>query len=453
MIRLEHSATLPEARDRFLDDIHAWIVACMDRYADEAPTDVHDQGTYTTSWEPYIKLTGDEDALRFMQQTSHKIRDHFVATDQWQHGYWRMHEAHHGTEHFELFHGALLRLAPNDDETNAILLDAAEHMGNWSTDVAPWFDWESGLFYSSFFGTDGVKLEPGMALNIPDHMRCINIALLAHQATGDQRYLDLAIRYSQRWATAILAADAIISADIFPIGMTENEILYDFDPAREETYRSYMGEASALQTPVDRAENFLCSGMIDTFLLLWQATANDDFRHAVERILDPLSTQLADPSAGAAADVIRTYRRATSDTRYDEAVINAVRGQDPRDVKTMALDPIERYKNRPSGIGKRSDMPHWLENDAPRQMNPITLAVAAEILENEAMAVGALDLARSTFGLARTAFRDGRHHGCAAQTISAVGRGHGRENHAGVITAVLGSLCEAFDCTSIATVR
>jgi len=132
-----------------LIDIRAWIRACIDKYTDAAATDVHDQGTFTTAWEPYIKLTGDEDALHF---------------------------------NFELFHGALLRLDPNDDATNAILLDAAEHMGNWSADVEPWFDWEKGLFYSSFFGSDGIRLEPGMALNIPDHMRCIK------RASGRMRF-------------------------------------------------------------------------------------------------------------------------------------------------------------------------------------------------------------------------------------------------------------------------
>ena len=77
-------------------------------------------------------------------------------------------------------------------------------------------------------------------------------------------------------------------------------------------------------------------------------------------------------------------------------------------------------------------------------VNPITLAVAAEILGDDALAARALDLARAYFALARQALPDGRDHGCAARTVSAVARGHGRDNHAGVVTAVLGPLGEGF---------
>ena len=41
-----------------------------------------------------------------------------------------MQEAHHGTEHFELFLGMLYRLDPDDAATTAQLLDAAEHIVN-----------------------------------------------------------------------------------------------------------------------------------------------------------------------------------------------------------------------------------------------------------------------------------------------------------------------------------
>jgi hypothetical protein len=81
-----------------------------------------------------------------------------------------------------------------------------------------------------------------------------------------------------------------------------------------------------------------------------------------------------------------------------------------------------------------------LEDGAPRRFNPITLAVAAEISDDNRGAIRALDLARTTFTLAREAFVDGRNHGCAARTVSAIARGHGRENHAGMITAVLGPM-------------
>ena len=57
---------------------------------------------------------------------------------------------------------------------------------------------------------------------------------------------------------------------------------------------------------------------------------------------------------------------------------------------------------------------------------------------DSALHARAVDLARTYFLLARAAFPDGRDHGCSARSVSAIARGHGRENHAGMTTAVLG---------------
>lgn len=423
---------------RFWQDVQQWIHDCIARYTDAPATDVHDQGTYTTGWEPYIRLRGDDDALAFLHKLRDEIRDHFIDTDQWQHGYWRMQEAHHGTEHFELFLGMLLRLDPQDARTQTQILDAAEHLGNWVEAVPPWFDWESGLFRSSFFGTDGVQTEPGMALNMPDHFRCVNISLLAYDAAQQPRYLDLARTHAARWADAILADERL------PIGLDASGPLRDFTPETERLYRSFVGQAGLLQTNLDRAENFLCSNATGALITLWQQTGEPRFRHAAERLLDILATQLTDPDAGAAAAAMRSYRRATGSTRYDEQVRAAVAGSHAHAVRSIGLDLSARFEQRPPGVGKRGDMPLWLEDGAPRRHNPITLALAAEIADDPALATAALDLARTYFALARRAFPDGRDHGCAARSVSAIARGHGRENHAGVLTAVLGPLAEQF---------
>ena len=173
--QIEPSHDLPHACQRFTDDLRRWAYEAIDRYADEPATDVHDQGTYTTGWEPLLRACPDERILHFLQQKRDRIRDHFTRTQQWQHGYWRMQEAHHGTEHYELFLGALQRVLPDDRETARQLDDAAEHMGNWSSAAPDWFDWDKRRFHSLFFGADGLRTEPGMALNSPDHLRCVNI--------------------------------------------------------------------------------------------------------------------------------------------------------------------------------------------------------------------------------------------------------------------------------------
>ena len=284
--RVEPSHDLDHACQRFVDDLRRWAYAAINRYADEPPTDVHDQGTYTTGWEPLLRANADERIVPFLQQTRDRIRDHFTQTRQWRHGYWRMQEAHHGTEHYELFLGALQRVVPQDRETARQLDDAAEHMGNWSSGAPDWFDWDRRRFHSLFFGGDGLRVEPGMALNPPDHLRCVNICLLAasnpQTATVKSRYIELAAAYAGEWADAILAGDAL------PIALTADGALYQFSEEDNALYYSFMGEAPDLQSEVDRAENLLGSDAINTFLRLWRETGELRFRRAAERVLDPL---------------------------------------------------------------------------------------------------------------------------------------------------------------------
>jgi len=432
--RIDGSADLDQARSRLLADLGDWIRCCIHEFSDAPPTDGHDQGTFTAAWSPYVLATGDERPVTFMKAMRDAIRRHFVDADRWRHGYWRMQEAHHGTEHFELFLGALWRLDRDDGETVRQLVDAAEHIGNWRQDVPPWFDWPAGVFLSTHFGADGVRTEPGMDLNVPDHLRCVNIALLAHAMTDQRRYLDLAVRHAGRWA------DAIAGADSLPLGLAADGPVRAFPPESKQAYRRFAGAAPELDDDLGRAENLLASGAVNAFLQLWQITDEARFRAAAERLLDTLAAQLHDPDAGAAADVIRTYRRATGDGRYDPAVREAVAKLDPFDVRTLTIDPAPPQHRREPGIGKRADQPDWSEDGRGRRHNPITLAVAAEIAGDAALATRAMDLARTYFLLAREVYPHGREHGCSARTVSAIARGHGRENGAGMVTAVLGAL-------------
>ena len=46
--------------------------------------------------------------------------------------------------------------------------------------------------------------------------------------------------------------------------------------------------------------------------------------------------------------------------------------------------------------------------------------------------------------MGRGVYPDGRDHGCSARSVNAIARGHGRENHAGMITAVLDPLVKKY---------
>jgi len=439
-VAIPTSADAAAACDAFLDDLAAWIDGCIARHADAPinPGDTgHDQLTYTTSWATVIRHRGHAPALAFMKRQRDRLRDHMVATGFWHHGYWCEQEAHHGTEHFELFLGTLLSLDPDDPETLRQLTDAAEHFGNWVAGIPPFFDWDSGLFRSVYLGTRAVGDGPAAAINTPDHLRFVNIALLVFEHSAQQRYLDLAQAHGQRWANAITAGDYI------PLALLPGGPVYDFTDEQAEAYRGFAGAAGIVQaraiSAIDRAENLLASNGVEALLALWRHSGQDVYLEAVRRVLDVLVTQLHDPDAGAVSGVVRAYRDATGDGRYDDAVLTAAQQAMAGATSTvLSLHPDQRLGRGGGGVGKRADVPAWrVDHDAPRRVSPVLLALAAQIESDAELARQAVDLAHAHFQLATQSFRSGRHHGCCAQSVSAIARGHGRDNNTGMVTGVL----------------
>jgi hypothetical protein len=184
----------------------------------------------------------------------------------------------------------------------------------------------------------------------------------------------------------------------------------------------------------------MASDAINSLLSLARLTGEAQYGRAAAALVGALTSELGDPDAGAAAAAIRDYRTATGDTQYDAALLAAVAGQDARSTRTLSLEPKVSRDRRPDGVGKRTDMPVWFEDRQARRHNPTTLAVAAWISGDEALATTALDQAWAYLHLARAAFTDGREHGCSARSVSAVARGHGRDNNTGVLTGVLATL-------------
>jgi hypothetical protein len=431
--RIEASADLSQALERFLQELRTWIYECLDKYTSAKPTNGHDQLTYATAWAPYLKCIADKHVVSFLKSARDSVAEHFKASGIWKHGYWKRQEAHHGTEHYDLFLRFLLDVDPDDYETRRQLLDAVEHIGNWVPEIPPWFNEETGLFHSFWFGTEEVGNEGDEGVNVPDHLRCVNLCLLAHRISREERYLRLARNYAARWA------DSICESHLLPFGLARSGPL--FDPSG---FVGLPDKSAARESNLLRAENLLASNGIGAFLGLWKLTGEARFLVAAERLVDIASEELTDPDGGVAADAIRQYRSVTGKTMYDSRILDVCRYLSPENIRQIGIEP---RVDRPSpyvGIGKRIDMPRWFENGTSRRHNPILLSVAAEISGNAGLATIALDIGRMYLALARKVFPDGRDHGCSARSVSAIARGHGRENHAGVTTAVLGPLAEAF---------
>lgn len=443
-IKIPQSRDLVSACKICLDTLETWASDCMQRYRNAPPpsNDGHDQLTYTTSWNPLVKYRDRQGVLGYLKQQRDLVASRFQANGAWWHGYWKRQEAHHGTEHFELFLGNLLQLDPDDAVTIHQLNDAAEHFGNWVPEVPPFFDWDTGLFKSVFLGTEYVGSEPAESINMPDHFRLINIALLLYEATDEQRYLDLALAHISQWA------QAIVHHEDLPIGLSPHGAIINFEDTQAGVYRQFADAAAITRvstiTELERVENFVASNSVPTFLQMWRYTDDTLYRKAAENLMDILTTQLHDPDAGVVSSLVRSYRQITNDHRYDAAVLAVADDFSPQEFTQLRIDPTPQA-TLSRGIGKRRNQPSWFIDEKLRSVSPLLLALAAEIRNDSVLATHAIDLAHAHLQLAIAQFSSGREHGCGARSVSAVARGHGRENNAGIITAVVEPIMQTFE--------
>ena len=99
-----------------------------------------DEANYALAWFDHYAVTQDPTILQhFFDLRSALIG--WVERECY-HGYEPVAEAHHGTEPFILFLPRYIGLQPEDQRAIEILLDAAEHIGNWSGVIEDWYDYQ-----------------------------------------------------------------------------------------------------------------------------------------------------------------------------------------------------------------------------------------------------------------------------------------------------------------------
>ncbi|MBN2450388.1 MAG: hypothetical protein JXR77_08360 [Lentisphaeria bacterium] len=129
VLKVEHSASIGEAFERFLDEVADWASRCLGTSRFPVPGDGHDQATFTAAWGDVVRRRSVPGLLPFLRQTRDVLAGHCTATGRWHHGYWRQQEVHHGTEHADVFLRFLWGLDPEDAATRLQVLDACEHLG------------------------------------------------------------------------------------------------------------------------------------------------------------------------------------------------------------------------------------------------------------------------------------------------------------------------------------
>ncbi|MFO8080369.1 MAG: hypothetical protein R6V07_08695 [Armatimonadota bacterium] len=481
----------PDWADGFFsirNQMQRWIDAALGRHERIPYQGGHDEGTFISSWFAYHQLFGASRALSFAQF----LRDGFAkwSHENLLHGFYPTGEAHHQTEIFTFFLCRLWRVAP-DDETAELIVDAAHHIGNWVEGFPEWYDWDEHRFLSWRIGTESIGGPQSQGYEVPDHFRLIQIALTAHDITGEQRYLDLSTAYADRWAEAILEA---------PVDEPPTVIRSGESAADEEEVFYAIGGHHHGQSALERVEPHVPAGTVDVLLDLYRMTGEDRYADASRRICEALLPALSDPYSNPPGALLGRYRAETGDTSLDDDALARMKegieetlvgldgilrllektrvsgyalaagrlyasladnpfaasrldrsadlyerlvGERPsigRRAETPAM-VVETLSRKPvAGIGKRQDMIRWAwetETGSLRQTSalpPPTLMLAWQILGDESLAATALRAVGERVGLAASALRDGRPHGCAGSTIGAVASGHGRDGGYGNVT-------------------
>jgi len=409
-------------------EMHQWITDALHRHASIPYSGGHDEGSFIASWLTDHLLFGDDRVLDFARF----LRDGFAewSREHQLHGFYRTGEAHHQTEIYNCFLARLWAVAP-DELTAELLVDAAHHVGNWVEGFPPWYDWDEHRFLSWRIGTETVGTGVHAGYEVPDHFRLIQLALVAYRITGEQRYLDLSCGYADRWSREILSAPP----DPPPIVIISGET-----SATNQEMRRAAGIAHNREGGLDLVEPHVAAGTIDVLLDLYETTTEQRYARAARRLCEGLLAALRDPLSNPPGALLSRYRAVTGDTSLDGTLreLLARMAGSPEGVPVMLLETLDRAPV--AGIGKRWDMVRWAYRTPDRGIAPetspppSTLMLAYQLTGEERLAGAALDLIAVRLALARFSLRDGRRHGCAGSTISAVASGHGRDGGYGNVT-------------------
>jgi len=403
--------------------MNRWVSAAVELHGRIPWMGGHDEGTFTSSWFGFYQLTGDGKIDSFLRW----FCDGFCrwSKNNLIHGYYPRGEAHHQPETFLVFLTRILHLDPNHSAALDAMVDMAHHIGNWVGGIPEWYDWHQHRFRSWRLGTRHVGNYPE-DYETADHLRFAQIALVTHLATRDERYLEFAIDYADKWSTLILQRQDSVPAVILPGKSGYPEKLV----------------ARSQQSIEKSVEEHVAAGSLDMFMDLFEITGEAKFIEPVRKMLPVLLPSISGPYSEPAAATLYRYRLLTGDTSFDADAMGLIESM-PRCEGNRAHMLIQEAKPmpHPAGIGRRKDDSRWgyrlddgsiVEECEP---SPASLTLAYSITGEERYALHALWKVAARMNLARQFLRDGRHHGCAGGTVSAIASGHGRCFGTGHITS------------------
>ena len=399
-----------------------------------------DEANYALAWFPHYLITGESAVLKHFDTLKTALLG-WIERD-CVHGYEPKAEAHHGPEPFLLFLPRYIGLQPEDTSAISALTDAAEHIGNWVSEIPPWYDYTRDTFIGYNIGTEFVANDEKNAYELAEHFRFIHIALAAYRVTGEGRYLTWALRYGRKRAERIIAAPEPMPLlwDLEARGLSEAEV------DAKNLHRLVASSHHIPGDPLAGIENLLASGAIYALGDLYLLSKEAIFKSAARRIVEPLVTSLSDPYNDPAAAALSYYRWTFNDTEFDAAITHGLQQLLATPPELLALVFPQEIRRRELGVGKRADMAYWGEWSDDGSVKPIrepstaTLTLAYQITGEVDYAVRALRNAAVRLAIARRVLRGGREHADMGGAVCSVAAGHGRNWGQGAVTACYGPL-------------
>jgi len=399
-----------------------------------------DEANYALAWFPHYLVTGSEGVKTHFEYLRDMLAG-WVERD-CLHGYEPEAEAHHGTEPFLLFLPRYLGLFDQDKKAAHLLDDAAEHIGNWVDGIPDWYDWDRDRFYGYYIGTRTVGGDAAYDVELAEHFRFIHIALAAHRVTGQDRYLDWALRYGRRRAQMIVD---IPNGPLPVVWGPEGEPIWH-GTAKAEQQKAAQGNHHVAGDPLIGVEVLLASGAIYALGDLFLVSGDAIFQQAAKRIADPLVDELLDPYADPGAAAISYYRQTFNDPSLDDAIGAKVQKMPaPQEGELAMVFPQVRKREWP-GVGKRNDMTYWgtwgADGSVTPTVEPCTAAwtLAYQLTGKPIYAERAFHQAATKLTMARRALRGGREHADMGSAICSAAAGHGRNWGIGAVTGCYGPL-------------
>jgi hypothetical protein len=422
-----------EDQSKLLNSLKVWLDESSARNKPIKWKGIHDEGTFLTAWREYFRLTNDPLVDEFAQDMLSKsniwAKKHLVD------GYHKIHEVHHGVEHFIIFLPWMLELDSESPIAKEQLVNAAKHICKTEPAKKTWYDFERKRFQSLYLGSK--KVRQGFEINIVEHLRLIRLAWLGAYSGGDDSLKRIIKEYSKEWT------DQILNNNMIPVYLDSDNV----DSKKFQlALKLFIGAAPKELTQKSRSEFHIANGTPDLFMNLYEATQDRSYLDAAEKIVTNVKDQLLSPYSHPIGDLLwrlNQLGRKADISAEQEKVDQLIEVLSEKSLSLEFIPKILWKQHRLyNTVGIRKDMPEVVIKDLEGSQtyvlpSPATLGLFYRISGNPKYLLMGLNFATAVFNEARSLYPDGREHGCSANQTHSFCVGHGRDWGAGFVSTIL----------------